>query len=238
MQDVLGIDFVSMIRIWAFNILGLLVGIFAVSQMLLKDVMPRTIIRMGFFILLVFHTQMFFLFASTASEEQYYLPIFIQGVGTGSLFVPLIMNMVFSVSQKEAGLVAFLGIGARFFGFCMAIALINFFQLYGTNRNYMDMATSYTLSNEIAQTTREDAIEKYQGVGFRYSEAAQRVEKDISTAMRKEASLRAYMNYYSFIIGMIFLLLVYMSFEILPSKEVLRERAYLHRLIRHLGLRK
>ena len=232
MQDGLGIDSVSMITIWTFNILGLLVGIFVVPKLLLKGVMPRTVIKMGFFILLVFHTWMFFLFANTASEEKYYLPLFVQGVGTGSLFVPLIMNMVMSVSKKESGLVAFLGIAARYTGFCLAIALINFFQLYSTNKNYMDMATSYTLSNEIVNTTRDDAVEKYVGMGFRVEEAQQKVEKDLRVTLKKESALRAYMNYYSFIIGMIFLLLVYLSFDSFLSDDQARERTIVKKFFR------
>lgn len=232
MQDGLGIDSVSMITIWTCNILGLLVGIFVVPKLLLKGIMPRTVIKMGFFILLVFHTMMFFLFASTASEEKFYLPLFIQGVGTGSLFVPLIMNMVSSVSKKEAGLVAFLGIAARYTGFCLAIALINFFQLYSTNKNYMDMATSYTLSNEMVNTTRDDAVERYVGMGFRPEEAKQKVEKDLRVTLKKESALRAYMNYYSFIIGMIFLLLVYLSFDSFLSNDQARERAIVKKFFR------
>ena len=231
MQDGLGIDPVSMITIWSFNILGLFVGIFSVKSLLLRGVAPRTIIKLGFAILLIFHTQMFFLFASTASEEKFYFPLFVQGVGTGSLFVPLIMNMVLSVPKKQMGLVAFLGIGARFLGFCLAIALINYYQLYTTNDSLMDMATSYTLSNEIAQNTREEAIDKYTGKGFRYTEAKQRVDKDLRTVMRKESSLRAYMRYYSFIIGMIFLLLIYLSLLHLTSKEERDERAQINRML-------
>ena len=232
MQDGLGIDALSMITIWTFNILGLLVGIFVVPQLLLKGIMPRTVIKMGFFILLIFHTMMFFLFANTASEEKFYLPLFIQGVGTGSLFVPLVMNMVSSVSKKESGLVAFLGIAARYTGFCLAIALINFFQLYSTNKNYMDMATSYTLSNEIVNTTRDDAVERYIGMGFRAEEAKQKVEKDLRITLKKESALRAYMNYYSFIIGMIFLLLVYLSLDSFLSDDQARERAIVKKFFR------
>ena len=231
MQDGLGIDSISMIRIWAFNILGLAVGIFAVSRMLIRGVMPRTIIKLGFFILLLFHTQMFFLFAGTASEEKYYLPLFIQGVGTGSLFVPLIMNMVMSVPPKEGSLVAFLGIAARFFGFCMAITLINFFQLYGTNRNYMDMATSYTLSNEMVNNAREEAVTQFQGKGLTYDLAQAKAQNVLTTSMKKESSLRAYMNYYSFIIGMIFLLLVYLSCLQLSLKEKIQRRQFMQRFL-------
>ena len=238
MQDVLGIDPVSMIKIWAFNILGLFVGILGVKTLLLRDVMPRTIIKLGFFILLIFHTQMFFMFASTASEEKYYIPLFIQGLGTGSLFVPLIMNMALSVKPNQRGLVAFLGIGARYLGFCLAIALINFFQLYNTNRNYMDMATSYTLANEIVNTTREDAIDHYQGIGYRYAEAKQKAKKDLEKIMKQESSIRANMNYYSFIIVSIFLLLIYMSFDRLPTREQMKERAYFHRIMRLVKLRR
>ena len=231
MQDGLGIDPVSMIAIWSFNILGLFVGIFSVKSMLLRGVQPRTIIKLGFAILLIFHTQMYFLFAGTASEEKYYFPLFVQGVGTGSLFVPLIMNMVMSVPKKQMGLVAFLGIGARFLGFCLAIALINYFQLYSTNSSLMDMATNYTLSNEIAQNTREEAIEKYEGAGLRYADAKARVDRELRTAMKKESSLRAYMNYYSFIIGLIFLMLLYLSILHITSKEKRQERAVVARLL-------
>ena len=235
MMDGLGIDSVSMITIWTFNILGLIVGIYLGSKLLLKGVMPRNIIMLGFAILLMFHTMMFFLFADTSNEEKYYLPLFIQGVGTGSLFVPCIMNMVASVKPKQAGLVAFLGIGARYLGFCLAIALINFFQLYQTNRNYMDIATSYTLSNEIALHTKEEMVEKYKSLGFREAEAQIRADKELTRAIKKESSLRAYMNYYSFIMALIFLLLLYMSTEHLPKKERLRERINIRRLIHLAG---
>lgn len=232
MQDGLGIDSLSMITIWAFNILGLFVGIFGASRLLLHEVQPRTVIMLGFAILLIFHTQMFFLFAETASEEQYYLPLFVQGVGTGSLFVPLIMNMVFSVKPSEGGLVAFLGIAARYFGFCMAIALINFFQLYGSNSNYMDMATSYTRSNEIVNTTREETIQQYVGRGLSYKAAAAEVDATLKRAMKKESSLRAYMNYYSFIMGLIFVLLVCLCILRLSSEERTHERVYMQKIIR------
>ena len=231
MQDGLGIDPVSMIAIWSFNILGLLVGILGVKNLLLRGVAPRTIIKLGFAILLIFHTQMYFLFAGTASEEKYYLPLFIQGVGTGSLFVPLIMNMVLSVKKHQMGLVAFLGIGARFLGFCLAIALINYYQLYSTNNSLMDMATNYTLANEMAKNTREEATAKYTGMGFRQSEAKERVNKDLRVAMKKESSLRAYMHYYSFIIGLIFLTVLYLSVLHVTSKEKRSERRAVRRLL-------
>ena len=230
MQDGLGIDPVSMIAIWSFNILGLIVGIYMGSKLLLKGVMPRTIIKLGFAILLIFHTMMFFLFAGTASEYKYYIPLFIQGVGTGSLFVPCIMNMVASVQPKQAGLVAFLGIAARYTGFCLAIALINFFQIKGTNESYMDMATQYTLSNEIVANTKDEAVERYVGMGFTQAEAQIRADKELTTAIKKESSLRAYMKYYSFIIAMLFLLILYMMLEQLPKREQIRQRANLREI--------
>ena len=235
MQDTLGIDSVSMIRIWGMNILGLLIGIFMVAYMLIKGVTPKNIIRLGFFILLVFHTMMFFLFASTGSESKYYLPLLIQGIGTGSLFVPLIMNMVFSVKQEEAGLVAFLGIAARYLGFCLAIALINFFAVWSTNTNYTDMATSYTVANEITMSKQNDAVEAFKGIGFLEAEAQQKVDAEMSKALKKESAIRTYMDYYSFIVIMLFVLLVYLSLENLPSWERVRERAYLSRFLRLAG---
>lgn len=211
MQDTLGIDSVSMIKIWTFNILGLFVGILSVSKMLLKGVEPRTIIKLGFFTLLIFHTQMFFMFANTASEEKYFFPLFVQGVGTGSLFVPLIVNMGKSVLPKEAGLVAFLGIGARFLGFCLAIALINFFQLYNTNRNYIDISTSYSITNQVSLEQREALTKSYTSMGMSMKEATNRAKSEISKEMKRESSIRANMNYYSFIVLLLVLILIYLQ---------------------------
>lgn len=233
MQDGLGIDPVSMVSIWSFNILGLVVGVLGVKTLLLKGASPRTLIKLGFFLLLLFHTQMYFMFAGTASEERYYLPLFIQGVGTGALFVPLIMNMVLSVPKRQMGLVAFLGIGARFLGFCLAIALINFYQLYSTNDSYMDMAASYTLSNNIVQNEQQKAIERYTGVGMSSSDARKRADKDLQQMTRKESSLRAYMNYYSFIIGLIFFILFYMSLSSLSAKEKQKNRSRMAHILFH-----
>lgn len=130
------------------------------------------------------------------------------------------------------------GFGARFLGFCLAIALINFFQLYSTNNSYMDMATSYTLSNEIVNNERDKAIDRYTGVGFRYSDAKQRVEKDFQRMMKKESSLRAYMHYYSFIIGMIFLMLIYLSLDHITSKEKRAQRVRMSKILFYMVRKK
>ena len=229
MQDVLGIDSVSMVTIWWFNIFGLFVGIGFATTLLLKHMLPRTIIRIGFFILLIFHGLMLFMFSMDASEERYYFPLFVQGVGTGILFVPLIVNMGLSVLPKESTLVAFLGIGARYLGFCLAIALINFFQLYGTKNSYEDISTKYTVSSELIISSREEAVSKYMGMGLGQEEAAKMVESKITTAMNKEASIRAYMNYYSFVILMLLMLQVYFSFESLIRHRDVYAVGYIHR---------
>lgn len=56
MQDGLGIDPISMIRIWAVNIFGLFIGVLGSKSLLLKGISPRAIIKLGFMLLLVFHT--------------------------------------------------------------------------------------------------------------------------------------------------------------------------------------
>ena len=88
------------------------------------------------------------------------------------------------------------------------------------------------MSNEIVNTTRDDAVERYVGMGYRPTEAKQKVEKDLRVTIKKESALRAYMNYYSFIIGMIFLLLVYLSFDSFLSDDQARERAIVKKFFR------
>ena len=230
MQDTLGFDSINMIKIWGINILGLLVGIALAAKLLLKIIHPQTIIKLGFVILLIFHTLLFFMFASTGSIEKFYLPLFLQGVGTGSLFVPLIMNMVISVPPKQAGMVAPLGIASRFLGFCLAIALINFFQLYNSNRHYLDMAANYTLANKMAASQQHQKIDQLKSIGYTATQTKVLAKKDISKLMKNESSIRANMNYYSFIIALLFVFIVFLMLHQLPKWESIKSRLFLLRL--------
>lgn len=217
MQDTLGFDSVNMIKIWALNILGLLIGIALAAKLLLKAVHPQTVIKLGFSILLIFHVLLFFMFASTGSIEKFYIPLFIQGVGTGSLFVPLIMNMVMSVTPKQAGLVAPLGIASRFLGFCLAIALINFFQLYNTNRHYMDMAANYTLANKVVLSQEKEEMSQFKAIGYSDTQTKSLTKKSINKTLKNESVIRANMNYYSFIMWLLFIFLVFLMMSQLPK---------------------
>ncbi len=217
MQDILQFTAINMVTIWTYNILGIFLGMYFVSKMMLKNLSPIHLIKFGFFTLLIFHTYMFFLFASTGSIEKFYLPIFIQGVGTGSLFVPLIMNMVGSVPPKSAPLVPFLGIASRFMGFCLAIALINYFQLYNTNRNYIDIATNYTISN--AQSFQKEEQLKHIQIGLSQSEAMRIAQKEASKTLKSESAIRANMNYYTLLILGILAVLIMLQVERIPIKS-------------------
>ena len=178
----------------------------------------------------IFHTLLFFMFASTGSIEKFYLPLFLQGVGTGSLFVPLIMNMVISVPPKQAGMVAPLGIASRFLGFCLAIALINFFQLYNSNRHYLDMAANYTLANKMAASQQHQKIDQLKSIGYTAAQTKVLAKKDISKLMKNESSIRANMNYYSFIIALLFVFIVFLMLHQLPKWESIKSRLFLLRL--------
>lgn len=125
----LGMDPIHLSEMLLFNSAGIIVSVIIAARLVIMNKPMRFIWMAGFIFLLVFHLWMRFLFANQANESAYFIPLFLQGMGAGTLMTPIIIFMVSSVPPQLGGTASATGVFFRFCGFCTSIAMINYFSI-------------------------------------------------------------------------------------------------------------
>ena len=126
---VLGLDPKHIGSLMTANIAGVIVGALVSSRLVIMKRPVRLVLIYGFFLLLIFHVWMWFLFTTQADSCTFIIPLLTQGMGVGMLMTPIIIFMISSVPEQLGSSAAATGVFFRFSGFCSSIALINYFQL-------------------------------------------------------------------------------------------------------------
>jgi len=126
---ILGTDPLHVVPIWMANIAGICVSMFITARLVLMGIPVLRIIFTGFLMLLVFYIYMLQLVSVSGETSDLLLPLFIHGAATGVLFVPCVMYTASHVPPKLIFNVAFVGIFARYIGFCVSIAINNYVPL-------------------------------------------------------------------------------------------------------------
>ncbi|HWW43282.1 MFS transporter [Pedobacter sp.] len=205
LQGILGVDPIHLTPIWVINIVGIVVGMFVSSRFVLYGTSIKEILIAGFSCLLLYHLQMYFLFSSVSSTCDFFMPFFVQGLGSGALFVPLVLFTASSVPAPLVGSVSFLGIGFRFVGFCASISLANYFQLYNKSTHYNWFRANIT---DLNPAMSETVVRIQEHIAWRGQDA--KTAKVLSSGVLnkmvgEQVTLRASMDYYA---AMIFALVV------------------------------
>jgi len=125
----LGMDPIHLSEMLLFNSAGIIVSVIVSARLVIQNRPMRFIWMAGFIFMLIFHVWMRFLFSSQANESAYFVPLFLQGMGAGTLMTPIIIFMVSSVPVQLGGTASATGVFFRFCGFCTSIALINYFSI-------------------------------------------------------------------------------------------------------------
>ncbi|MBC9933177.1 MFS transporter [Chitinophaga qingshengii] len=224
MQGILLVDPVHLTPVWLCNIAGIVMGMLVASRMVLNQTGTRWILGSGFLFLLVFHVWMYFLFSRVANTHQFLLPMWIQGFGTGALFVPIVMYVVSSVPTAMAGTVSFIGIAARFMGLCGGLAFANYFQLYAKSIHYNKFREQFTDINPMRDDMTEQFRQHFLARGSDMATARQLAESATRQLMQEQTMLRASMDYYTWmIVGLSILITVIVAGPWI-KQQVLRPR--------------
>ncbi|MCS3798539.1 beta-carotene 15,15'-monooxygenase [Niastella sp. OAS944] len=123
-SSVLRIDPAHISYINLFNLAGLVTGVIIACCMILQKMRIRSIWVPGFILLLIFHSTMFFQFSTQANEHNYYLPLFIHGLGVGMIMVPTIVFTISSVHISMGSSAAGVCLAIRYLGFCASIGIM------------------------------------------------------------------------------------------------------------------
>lgn len=224
LQGVLQVDPVHLTPVWVSNIAGIVAGVVVASRLVLNQTDTRRILCCGFLSLLLFHIWMYFLFSRVANTSQFLAPMWIQGFGTGALFVPIVMYVVGTVPAAMAGSVSFIGIAARFTGFCGSLAFANYFQLYARSIHYNKFREQFTDINPIRENVLEQFRQHFLANGRDMATARQLADGAARRLLQEQTGLRASMDYYGWmIIGLSVLITVIIAGPWV-KQQVLRPR--------------
>jgi DHA2 family multidrug resistance protein len=162
---ILGNDPLSTIPIWTAVILGTILSMFVTSRFVLMGFNLIRIIMVGFGIMAIFYTYMI-LFVSIQGETiDFIFPMFIYGVATGVLFVPIVSFTSSSAHPKLAVNASLIGIFARFTGFTASLAFSNELQLIAKSSVREKVRETLTEINPQLQVTLLDIQNQYMNAG-------------------------------------------------------------------------
>ncbi|MBS1646046.1 MAG: beta-carotene 15,15'-monooxygenase [Bacteroidetes bacterium] len=197
--NVLKFDPLHVSYINAFNLVGLVVGVIISAAMLLQRKPIRYMWIPGFVLLLVFYTSMFYLFDVYADEFNYFIPLFIQGMGVGMIMVPSIVYAISSVRISLGPSAAALCLAVRYLGFCVSIALMNYFELYEKSRHYNAFQDKITLVDPVVKHTLSTHFNQLITKGFVSLKPTKASGKMLVNSVNMQNHLRYAMDYYELI---------------------------------------
>ncbi|RAJ08360.1 DHA2 family multidrug resistance protein [Chitinophaga skermanii] len=165
LEVIIGNDPLSTIPIWSAIIVGTVLSMFVTARFVLMGYnLIRTII-VGFGIMALYYGYMI-LFVSVQGETMdFILPMFIYGVATGVLFVPIVTFTGSSAPPKIAFNASLVGIFARFTGFTASLALNNEIQLFTKSAVREKLRASLTETNPQLAITMQDIQNQYVHAG-------------------------------------------------------------------------
>ena len=207
-QTVLKLDPIHIGNITLLNILGIVIGVITAAVFILQHRPIRLLWIYGFTLLLVYHGWMIFLFTTQANEGCFYLPLFLQGLGVGTLMTPSIIFMVASVpeplSVTSAGICLFM----RCLGFYISMGLMNYYELFSKSKHFNTFQNQISVLNPMAK----EQIGKYGNSllvhGSSLAKNSKLSNKVLVNAVNVQNHIRYGIDYYEMICMMLLLTII------------------------------
>jgi hypothetical protein len=207
-----------------FNIGGIVCGVVISCVMLLQHRPIRLIWIYGFFSLLVFHVWMFFLFSRQGNPDNYYLPLYLHGLGVGLLICPSIIFMVSSVPVNMSDTAAGICLFVRCFGFYASIALINYCDLLKRGIHFNAFRDQLAGNNPLLKQAVLRQGKALIGHGLARRQVPAVANRLLVKQISLQAQLRSAMDYYALITGLIVFALIVIALFPYINRTVIRWR--------------
>ena len=207
-QNVLKLDPIHISYITLINILGIIVGVIISGVFVMQHRPIRLLWIYGFLLLFGFHAGMLFLFVSQANEYYFYIPLFVQGLGVGTLMTPSIIFMVASVPDRLSPTSAGACLLMRCMGFYFSIGLMNYFELFAKSKHFNTFQNKISAENSVAVeklNTFKTVLLK-NGSTAEYADKA--AHKVLVNAVNAQNHIRYAIDYYEVICVMLVIILL------------------------------
>jgi len=183
-----------------FNLVGLILGVIISCVLILQRKPIRYVWLPGFLFLLIFHFMMLFLFDVYGNNFNYYIPLILQGLGVGMIMVPTIIYSISSVPVSLGPSASAICLAVRYFGFCVSITLLNYFELFEKSKHYNTFQNNLTLLNPIVRQNLTFNKELLLNKGLNALSPIKASDKLLINNLNQQNNLRYAMDYYSFIV--------------------------------------
>lgn len=150
------------LKIQYFNVAGSVLGSVTACYLLIKKVDNRIMITIGLAILTASLFWFSFLFYPDTTLQAIAPPLFLEGLGQGVVFAPLVFYMIGSVNPNISGSASQSGTTIRFWSSTIGYALMQNLTLYLTTKNQNAMSKNLDVSNPIFQKEWNDLFMKAQ----------------------------------------------------------------------------
>lgn len=207
------------IDIQYINVIGTIIGVGSSGLLLLRDVSPRYIFGLGFLIL----TTSCFLFVPTFYPDttigKIGLPLFVQGIGQGWLFTPLVIYILTGVQSHHVGNAGLMGTTVRFWSTNIGFALIQNVSYTLNQKHYIQIEQTLNASNPITANYWNSLVDKYIGL-YGNQMATHIASKSLSGTISQQASLVSNMEIFTYF-GILGALITILIFLFTPAKTLL-----------------
>ncbi len=193
--------YISYINI--FNLSGLVAGVIIACCMVLQKKKIQYVWAPGFLMLLLFHALMYYSFDVQADEFNYYIPLFLQGLGVGLIMVPTIIFIISSVPASIGPSAAATALAIRYLGFCASIALINFFELFEKSRHYNAFQDHITAIDPFVKDFLHKQTAKLTAKGMPEDHAVKASNKLLAGRLNVQDHVRFAMDYYEMMVWLL-----------------------------------
>ncbi|RFS19072.1 MFS transporter [Chitinophaga silvatica] len=208
-SQVLGMDPIHTYEVLIYNIIGIVIGAIIAGRLVIQRRPLQFIWLVGFFLLLVFHVSMYFLFAAEADQSTFIAPLIIQGLGAGMLLTPIVLFIISSVPESISASASTAGVFVRFAFFSLSTASINYFSLFFTRIH----ANSLSENTSALNVQLGERLHLYQaalqGRGLMSDQAAKVAPALLDRAIQKQVYMKYAMDYYE-MIAILILILMFM----------------------------
>ena len=212
--QVLRMDPTHLGNILIFNVAGAIIGTLISSRMMIFKRSFYLIWMLGFSMLFIHYTWMIFLFSPQANITVFYLPLLVQGIGTGILLTPIIVFMVTSVPLQLSATAGATAVSIRLLGTTISIALINYFQLCDTGLHIERFRHQLSSIDQVAVFRLQTYAKVFARHGSDTPSSHAGAARLLKNILDQQALLKTAIDYYTLTSTLIFATLV--ALAILP----------------------
>ncbi|MGI4741335.1 MAG: MFS transporter [Janthinobacterium lividum] len=190
------------------TLVGIVLGVSVVVRFVLLDTPVRHIWVVGFALLLVHHVWMYFLFGPGQQPAVFVLPLFVQGLGVGTIMVP---TATFALSALPPGISqsgAYAATIFRFAGFTGSMALISVLQPYWNTAQLASYRADLVPGTSLVAARLQSTQQALQSRGLAAETAQLAATRLLGSALSAQAQLRYCQNYFMLISGLIVVVLL------------------------------